>query len=239
MREQRWDDANSASPPWMLTTGGVAALLLAAGYVATMPLFSMVGAPPEGTLERIEYHTTGTTTWWGIVALSILTDLLFVPVSVALYVALRRTSQPAMLVSVGFILLFVALDLAVLWPAKVALITLGDAYATAPPDERASLVAAAGYPSVVLDSILTAIYSVLTLGIGILGVGLVMLRSSFGRVTAIVGVATGLVSIASVAETILTGEFPVLVVGASLMTIIWLILTGYGLLRLGGVSRQG
>ena len=239
MREQRWDDANSASPPWMLTTGGVAALLLAAGYVATMPLFSMVGAPPEGTLERIEYHTTGTTTWWGIVALSILTDLLFVPVSVALYVALRRTSQPAMLISVGFILLFVALDLAVLWPAKVALITLGDAYATAPPDERASLVAAAGYPSVVLDSILTAIYSVLTLGIGILGVGLVMLRSSFGRVTAIVGVATGLVSLASVAETILTGAFPVLVVGASLMTIIWLILTGYGLLRLGGVSRQG
>jgi len=215
-----------------MAMGGAAALLLAAGYIATMPLFSIVGAPPEGTLERIEYHTTGTTAWWGIVALSILTDLLFVPVSVALYVALGRTSQPAMLVSVGFVLLFVALDLAVLWPAKVALLTLGDAYATATVDERASLVAAAGYPSVVLDSVLTAIYSVLTLGIGILGVGLVMLRSSFGRTTASVGVATGLVSIASVAETILTGAFPVLVVVASLLTIIWLILTGYGLLRL-------
>lgn len=232
MSEQRWGGAGTAPSPWVMAMGGAAALLLAAGYIATMPLFSIVGAPPEGTLERIEYHTTGTTAWWGIVALSILTDLLFVPVSVALYVALGRTSQPAMLVSVGFVLLFVALDLAVLWPAKVALITLGDAYATATVDERASLVAAAGYPSVVLDSVLTAIYSVLTLGIGILGVGLVMLRSSFGRTTASVGVATGLVSIASVAETILTGAFPVLVVVASLLTIIWLILTGYGLLRL-------
>lgn len=223
-----------ATPTWMLRTGGLAALLLAAGYVVTMPLFATVGAPPAGALARIEYHMTGTTAWWWIVALSVLTDLLYVPVSIALYTALRRRNQPAMLVASAFIILFVVLDLAVLWPAKVSMITLGGAYATATIEHRAWLLASAGYPSAVLDSALTAVYSVLTLGIGILATGLVMLRTGFGRATAIVGVATGVVSIASVAETMLTGTFPVLVVGASLLTVIWLVGIGLVLLRLDG-----
>ena len=224
--------ADAAAASWILRTGGIAALLLAGGYVATLPLFAIVGAPPEGASARLQYHVTGATAWWGIVALSVLTDLLFVPVSVALYAALRRWNQPAMLLATAFTLVFVVLDLAVLWPAKVSMITLGEAYATATGEQRALLVGAAGYPSAVLDSILTPVYSILTLAIGILGTGLVMLRSGFGRATAIVGVATGATGIVSVVEAVLTGTFPVLVVGASLLTIAWLVLAGRGLVRL-------
>ena len=225
---------DAATPTWLLRTGGIAALLLAVGYIATMPLFASVGAPPEGAQAQLEYHMTGTTAWWGIVALSVLTDLLFVPVSVALYAALRRSNQPAMLLATAFTLMFVVLDLAVLWPANVAMITLGEEYATATSGQQALLVVAASYPSAVLDSMLTTVFSVLTLGIGILGIGLVMLRGGFGRVTGTVGVATGALGIASVVETALTGTFPILVVGASLLTIVWLILVGRRLLTLPG-----
>ncbi len=234
-------DGPRLHPAGMDRIGGVAALFLAAGYVATMPLFAIVGAPPEGALARLEYHTTGTTAWWVIVALSVLTDLLFVPVAIALYTALRRLSQPAMLIATAFIATFVVLDLAVLWPAKVSMLTLGEACGTATIEQRAMLVAAAGYPSTVLDSDLTAVYSVLTLGIGILGTSLVMLRGRFARATAIVGVTAGVVGIASVVETTVTRTFPILVVGASLLTIVWLVLVGRNLVQsrwsLDGATR--
>jgi len=45
--------------------GGIAALLLATGYIVNMPPFAMVGVPPVGTVERLDYHVTGTATWWG------------------------------------------------------------------------------------------------------------------------------------------------------------------------------
>jgi hypothetical protein len=222
----------------MSQAGGIASLLLAAGYIIIMPLFATVGAPPVGAQARLEYHSTGTTAWWGIVALSVLTDLLFVPIAVSLYAAFRRFGQPAMLVATTFTLLFVALDLAVLWPAKVSLIGLGQQYATASPTQRDLLIAAAAYPSAVVDSILTSIYSVLTLGIGLLSTGVVMLRSGTARATAIIGALTGALGIASVIQTAVTGSFAILVVIASLLTIVWLIMIGWGLLRSGWAGNQ-
>ena len=120
--------ADAGTPAWILRTGGIAALLLAAGYLATIPLFAAVGAPPSGAQARLEYHAT-TRTLVGIVALSVLTDLLLLPVAISLYAALRRSSQPAMLLATAFTLLFVVLDLAVTWPAYASLITLGQQYA--------------------------------------------------------------------------------------------------------------
>lgn len=224
--------AGASGTTWAIRAGGIAALLLAAGYIAIMPLFAMVGAPTVGTLERLEYHTAGTSVWWAIVALSVATDLLFVPIAAALYAVLRRVNQPAMLIASVFMLGFVVLDLAVLWPAKASLITLGEAYGTATGEQQAALLAAASYPAAVLDSFLTPIYSILTLGIAWLIAGLVMLRGGFGRATAIVAIITAVLGVASVVETYLTGSFPVLVVGASLLTIVMLVLVGRDLLRM-------
>jgi len=99
------------------------------------------------------------------------------------------------------------LDLAVTWPGYVSLITLSEQHTTAATvDQRAIFVAAAGYPSAVLSSPLQSTDSILTLSIGILVTSLVILRSAFGRAPGILGVTTGLVGIASVAQTELTGE---------------------------------
>jgi hypothetical protein len=226
------DGPRTIDPATWQRIGGVAALLLAAGYVATMPAFALAGAPPTGALARLEYHAGSVGPWWVIVALSVLTDLLFVPVAIALYTALRRWAETTMLVATAFTLLFVALDLAVTWTGYVSLVSLGERYAAATTaEQRVTLVTAAGYPDAVLSSPLIAVYSVLTLGIGILVTSLVVLRSTFGRAVGIVGVATGLLSIASSALIVLTGQFSPLVVAASLLTIAWLLLVGRGLVR--------
>ncbi len=226
----------SVSSASMPRIGGIAALLLAAGYVVTIPIFAAVGAPPGGGgAAQLEYHAGAAAAWWAIVALSVLTDLLFIPVALALYTALRRSNEGAMRIAAAFTLLFVVLDLAVTWPAYASLITLGQQYAVAAtPAERTLLVAAAGYPSAVLGSPLQAIDSILTLSIGIFVTGLVMLRGAFWRAPGILGVATGVVGITSVAQTALTGEVSPLAIAASLLTIGWLVLAGRSLLR----SRQ-
>jgi hypothetical protein len=248
MREESRSAAVGASEPtWILPAGGAAGLLVAAGYLATIPLFAAVGAPPNGAEARLAYHASAGGAWWAIVALSVLTDLLLVPVAIALYVALRRTDQPAMLMATSFTLLFVALDLAVTWPAYGALISLGGEYASATADQRVALIAAAGAPSAVLGSPLQAVDSILTLSVGILITGLVMLRGRpgqapgvaggatwFGRAPALVGVATGILGVASVVETALTGAVSPLAISGSLLTIAWLVLVGRGLLRLRG-----
>lgn len=225
--EPHLDDRNL-----VLRAGGVAALLLAAGYLAMIPLFASVGAPPTGAQARLEYHAANGATWWVIVALSVLTDLLFLPVAIALYARLRVAGESAMRIAAGFTLLFVVLDLAVTWPGYASLIILGREYAAATTTAaRAILVASAGYPDAVLSSPLIAIDSILTLSIGTLVTGSVMLRDSFGRVAGIAGVATGVVGIASVAQTALTGELSPLAIAASLLTIVWLGLAGRGLVQ--------
>jgi hypothetical protein len=245
--ESRAAAIGASEPTWILPAGGAAGLLVAAGYLATIPLFAAVGAPPNGAEARLAYHASAGGAWWAIVALSVITDLLLVPVAIALYVALRRTDQPAMLMATAFTLLFVALDLAVTWPAYASLISLGGEYACATADQRVALVAAAGAPSAVLGSPLQAVDSILTLSLGILVTGLVMLRGRpgraprvaggatwFGRTAALAGVTTGVVGIASVLETAVTGAVSPLAIAASLLTIAWLVLVGRSLLRLRG-----
>jgi hypothetical protein len=71
-----------------------------------------VGAPQGGSEPRLEYHAGNTTVWWAILALSVLTDFLLVPVTLSLYLALKGVNRDAMLAATAFIGLFVVLDLA-------------------------------------------------------------------------------------------------------------------------------
>ena len=70
---------------WLYRVGGVSALVLGAGYIAIFPLYARVGAPPVGDGEVwLAYLSGKTSVWWTILALSVLTDFLFVPVGLAL-----------------------------------------------------------------------------------------------------------------------------------------------------------
>jgi hypothetical protein len=213
-----------------LRAGGISALALGVGYIVIVVLYAQVGAPPRGGEAWLAYLTGKTTIWWAILGLSVLTDFLFVPVAVALYAALHSVNRSAMLVAVCSVVLFVVLDLAVTWPNYASLLVLRGDYAAATQDsQRAAAIAAAGVAASVLVSPLELVYAMVILSVGILTIGFVMLKGPFARPLAYLGMFTGALGTLS-----LVGP-GILIIGASLLTTLWLLLVGYQLWRLGGV----
>lgn len=219
---------------WLYRVGGISALLLSLGYIITIPLYVYVGAPPHEAEAWLTYLAGKTTEWWAILGLSVLTDLLFIPLALALYFALKGVNRNMMLLATALVGLFVTLDLAVTWPNYAALITLGERYADATSDiQRAAYVAAAQYPSAVLASTLEAVYSIFVLSLGILLIGLVMRKGIFGKGIAYVGVVTGLLGIVSVIGPFVLPALSSAIIVASMLTTLWVLLVGFRFLRLG------
>src|SRR6266446_2731577 len=162
---------------WLYRVGGISALILAIVYIITIPLYVYVGAPPSGGEARLKYLALNTTVWWAILGLSVLTDFLLVPVALSLYLALKGINRNAMLVATAFVGLFIVLDLALTWTNYAVVITLSRNYAAATSDaQRAVIVAAATYPTAMLESSLLFVYNTLTLSVGIFMIGFVMLK---------------------------------------------------------------
>lgn len=213
--------------------GGVAAIGIGVAYIVTITLYAGVGAPPTGGEAWLRYLAPRTAGWWGILALSVLTDLLFVPVAFALYSLLKAVNRTAMLLATGLVALFVVLDLAVTWANYAALITLSGEYAAATDSvRRASLVAAADYASAVLSSRLEVVYAIVLLSSAILMIGVVMLKGKFGRLPAYLGLATGILGVATLSGWVVT------VILNAVCATVWLLLVGYRLLRLDQPQAQ-
>lgn len=225
----------SATPDekWLYRVGGLSGILLGLAYLAIIALYVPLGAPPSGAVARLAYTASNPAAWWAILGLSVLTDFLFVPLAFGLYLALRGVNRSAMLLATAAVGLFVVLDLAVTWTNYAALIALGGQYAAATEAQRAALVTAAEYPTVVLESGLLFVYNTLTLALGILVSGWVMLKGAFSRAAAYVGLATGIVGIIAVAGPYLVSALSVTIIFASLLTMVWTVLAGIELYRRG------
>ena len=76
--------------------GGAGALAIGLLYIVIVVLYALAGAPPVGGEAWLAYLAGKSAIWWGIIGLSVLTNFLFVPVALALFVALRSISRTAM-----------------------------------------------------------------------------------------------------------------------------------------------
>ncbi len=208
--------------------GGIAALVLGVAYIIIIPLYARVGAPPTGGGEAwFQYLPGKTMVWWAILGLSVLTDFLFVPVAFALYLALKEANRNAMLLATAFVGLFVVLDLAVTWSHYASMLILYSNYSRATNDvQRLGYIAAANYASAVLESPLEIVYAIVTLSFGIFVTAFVMLRGVFNKITAYLGLATGILGIVS-----LTGLSLTIIMNALFATA-WILVVGYKLYRL-------
>jgi hypothetical protein len=214
-------------PSFWFRVGSIAAIVLGLGYVAIIPLYAHVGAPPNGGEAWFQYLPGKTSIWWAIIALSVFTDLLYIPIALALYLALEKLNRNAMLLAVAFMGLFVVLDLAITWPHYTSILVLHGQYVAATSDiQRQGFLAAANYGSAVLNSPLFAVYAIVTLSVGILLAGLVMFKGVFDKPTAWLAIATGVSGIAAP-----TG-LSIAVYGNALLATIWLFFVGYRLYRL-------
>src|SRR5262245_843430 len=213
---------------WLYRVGGISALVIGVAYIIIFLLYANVQAPPSGDGEAwLKYLTGKTTVWWAILGLSVLTDFLFVPVALSLYLALKGVNRDAMLLATTLVVLFVVLDLAVTWSDYASLLTLSSHYAAASDDvQRATYIAAAHAASSVLTSRLEVIYAIVDLSFAILMISFVMLKGVFSRTTAYLDLLTGILGIDSVAGLGIT-----IILNAVFATI-WIFFVGCRLYRL-------
>lgn len=201
------------------------------GYVVTFALLVPVGAPPSDGEAWLKYLAGKTTIWWIILALAVMTDILWVAVGLSLYFALKRASRDAMLLATALVALFVALDLSVTWTNYASLLVLSGRYSAATTEaQRAIYLAAAAHPAATLASPLQAFYAITVLSLGILITGVVMLRGVFNKWAAYLALATGALGIVAV-----TGWTIAVIVNAVLATI-WVFLVGFRLSRLARIN---
>jgi Domain of unknown function (DUF4386) len=213
---------------------GLSAIILVISYIIITVLYVLGGVPPKGGEEWLKHLAGHATEWWAILGLSVLTDFLFIPVAYSLYVTSKEINRNAMLAGTSFLILFVVLDLAVTWPNYSSLITLSEKYASATNDaQRATFVVAANYASAVLSSSLLAVYVILVPSIGILIIGLVLLKGGiFSKTTAYLGVVTGILGVVSVVGSFFISVLGMVVIITSILTAVWFFLVGYRLLKL-------
>ncbi len=227
IEEAAVDSSGTADRKFWYRVGGFAAIVLGIGYIVIIPLYARAGAPPSGGEAWFNYLPGKTAIWWAILALSVFTDFLYVPLALALYLALEKVNKNAMLLASVFIGLFVVLDLSITWSHYASILVLYSRYSAATSDvARAGYLAAANYGSAVLTSPLEVVYAIVTLSFGILVAGIVMLKGVFDKVTAYLALATGVSGVAA-----LTG-LGVAIYGNALLATIWLFFVGYRLVRL-------
>ena len=219
----------------MVRAGGIAAFILVIGWFLTSALYTGVGFLPTGieTGARLGYYAPHLTEWWAILGLMVFTDFVYLVIMLALYVVLEKVDRNLMLLCVMSKVLFVVLDLAVLWPYKAALFTLASTYtATVTDAQRAALASAAVIPFAVLDSILPTIYSIVLPSLGTLFASLVMLKGVFSKRTAYLGIVTAVTGFIAVADPLM-GAFGKMHYINALLAIGWYLLVGWRLYRLG------
>jgi hypothetical protein len=226
-------DLNLCEEKQCFRWGGIAAILLAIGYVATIPIFAWAGAPPATGEAWFRYLPGKTTVWWAILWLMVVTDLLYLPVAWALWVALRKAGTKLMLAAIVCMHLFVVLDLAVTWTHHASLLALFQNYSSAADEaHRAAYLAAAEYAASIYTPLLT-FYIIVIPSVGVLLASITMLKARFGKASAWTGVVTGVFGLLS-----LTGFFPLIMANA-LGATLWFFLVGARLLRLGKACAEG
>lgn len=218
-------NAVTAEDRWLFRISGICTFVLGVAYVATVILWIYIGKLPTSGEAWLTSIGGKTGVWWTTLGLSVLTDVLFVPLALALYALLRRVNQGAALIGTSLMGLFVPVDLDGTWAHYGTLITLSGHYSAAASDaQRASYVAAADYGSAFVTSRVEALYTVGLLSLAILLISIIMLRSDVGRTAAWFGIAGGFFGVLSV-----TGwNLPVLLNAAGVA--VWVFLVGYRLL---------
>jgi hypothetical protein len=223
----------SVDPTWqgVYRVGGICLILTGSIYLIGAVLSIILGPAPSGGeqyLKSVAGHTHLAQINFGLFAL---TDFLLMPAALAFYLALKQLARNAMLIAAGLMGLFIVLDLAVTEMDSLTLVTLTQHYAAATSEtQRSAYVAAADYARATLP--IATFYSYVVSSAGFLITSLVMLKGTFSKPTAFLGIAACLEGIVGGFYVILPALAALLI--PSLITFgIWSLLAGSRLCKLG------
>ena len=214
MDAYRAETTESAWKP-LYRVGGAAALIVVLLYV--IQIIVLVVSPPPGTAIDFFtlFHKNALLGLLDLDLLSIADYALFVPLFLALYIALRRVSTSFMVIALGLGLVGIATYFAS--NTTFEMLSLSNQYAAATTDVQRSMFVASGQAMLAIYQGTAFGKSYLLLAIASLIISVVMLQSTtFGKVTAVVGI---------VANALAVGFFvPVIGVFLSLISVVALLI---------------
>ena len=154
-------------------------------------MYAHVGARPSGGEAFFKSQPGKITIWWAILDLRFYRSSLRSAGADPLHCP-ESGEQERDAIGASFIGMFVVVDLAVTWSH----------YASIPPSTTATrrplmmriallFLAAAEYAAAVLATPLEIVYAITILSIGVLLIGILMLKSQFGWISAYLGLITG------------------------------------------------
>ena len=219
---------------WIYRVGGISAFVLVIGYFATFPLYASAGIAPTGPEAQLLHYAPHLTEWWAILGLMVFTDLLYIPVWLVLYRALKGINRNVMVLALICKGLFVALDLAVTWTNYAVLFNLSRDYAMAANDiQREAIISSAGVAAAVMDSLMLKIIAILIPSLGTILSGFVMSKGIFSKGTAYLSFAVGITGILAAFGPTFTHTLDTMHIINALLATIWYLLVGLRLYKLG------
>jgi hypothetical protein len=232
--------SETADSGWkgLYRVGGAAALIIAVLLVCEIIIFTVW--PQPSTV--IGYFTLFRGNWLiGLLDLDLLGMVgyvLFIPVILAIYVALRRVNEAFMAIATA--LFFVGISAYFATNTAFSMLSLSDQYAAATTEAERSMFLAAGQAMLTTFNVGAFQVSYVIVSAAWLMISVVMLRSRvFGRVAAYSGILAGATAIGALAleHTRVIGDLFVLLISmyfaAIVFLAIWVVLTGRKLYQLG------
>ncbi len=212
-------------PRWnpLYRIGGICLFLTGLFYFAAVVLAQFLGPPPADTepyLRSLAAHRGLAFVNYAGFAVA---DLLLVPATLALYLALRHLARSAMLIGTGFIVFWLIVDLAVTEFNSLTLVILSR-------HSDAQSVAAAHFPLATMP--IATFFSFVVSSIGTLIVAIVMLKGVFGKVTAWAGIVACVEGIGG-GFYVIYPALAVLLLPCMIAYGLWGVLAGARLFRLG------
>ena len=224
--------AETVDPTWkgVYRVGGIAMMATGALYYAFIVMGSIIGPAPSSGDDYYNALAAHTTVAQALFWIFIVSDLLLLPGLLAFYFALKGVNQNAMTLAAAIVALYLIFDIAVTETASLTLVTLIQQSASATTDaQRTAYAAAADFARATLPM---ATFLSWFLGcVGWLIVNVVMLRGSFVKATAALGIAFSVEGILG-SFYLLVPAFTVLLNPALATFGIWCIFSGIRFLTL-------
>jgi hypothetical protein len=224
--------------------GGVAALVIAALLIGEIVVYAVL--PRAST--ALEHFTIFRDNWLaGLLTfdlLGMIAYLLFVPLAIALYVALRRTGDAVM--AIGTVLFFIGIAAFFATNTAFSILSLSQQYAAATTDAERAVFLAAGQTMLTLFNENAFLVSYVIVSAAWVMISSVMLKSSiFNRITAYAGILAGAAGIVAVVLEHASATQAVLIFSISfyfaaiVFLFVWVVLAGLRLYHLGSNCTAG
>ena len=240
-------DIETADFRWkgLYRIGGAAALIAAVLLATQIIIFTVWPLPSTVTGYFTLFQSNRLIGLLDLYLLEFLAYALFVPMFLAIYVALRRANESYMVLATTLAIIGIAVFLATNNP--FSMLSLSNQYAAATTDAQKDLFLAAGQ-AILANTNQRAVegfnMGFLLWSVAGLIVSAVMLRSkTFSKVIAYVGVLAFAVSLADYIRIIFMPSIPLLLIiiaiASGLLLLIWLVLIARRLFQIGrGVSKE-